>query len=81
MPSTSIRFTVNDKMKGQAVQVAVYDIKGNLVKQVFNGQAAKSQTALWNGTDSRNLRVSSGIYVYRITVGNATQEGQLVLAR
>ena len=51
------------------VSVAIYDLSGALIKQVYAGDDSVGEYArLWDGTDSFNRRVAPGIYVYRLAV-------------
>ena len=51
------------------VSVALYDLSGALIKQVYAGDDSVGEYArFWDGTDSFNRRVAPGIYVYRLAV-------------
>lgn len=52
------------------VELRIFDITGRLVRTLFNGElAAGDHASLWNGTDDAGQRVASGIYFYRLNVG------------
>lgn len=70
-PSTSIRFNLAENSK---VSLEVYDVLGKLVKTLVNEyKPMGSYIVYWNGEDELNNKVSSGIYVYRLQVGNEVQ--------
>ena len=51
------------------VSVAIYDLSGALIKQVYAGDDSVGEYARsWDGTDGSNRRVAPGIYVYRLAV-------------
>ena len=51
------------------VSVAIYDLSGALIKQVYAGDDSVGEYArFWDGTDRFNRRVAPGIYVYRLAV-------------
>ena len=51
------------------VSVAVYDLSGALVKQVYSGEDSIGEhVRTWDGTDRSKRPVAPGIYLYRIEV-------------
>jgi len=47
--------------------LSVYNVKGQLVKQLKNEVMSKGHhTVVWNGKNNNNKSVSSGIYFIRI---------------
>jgi len=71
-PSTVVSFTMAQEGR---VRVTVYDMHGRLVKTLLDDyRAAGQQKLTWDGSNSRNLKVSSGVYFFRIQA----PEGQVV---
>jgi hypothetical protein len=71
-PATTIAFSL--KKAGQ-VTINIYDIRGSLVRTLLKGYLeAAHHSVVWEGTDNQGRRVSSGVYLYRMT----TQEYQEV---
>jgi flagellar hook assembly protein FlgD len=65
-PSTMIGYTLPADAR---VNIAVYDLLGNLVSEVFNGAAQQGYNAVvWNATDRTGAKAASGMYLYRVTV-------------
>jgi hypothetical protein len=63
----------------EPVQLSVYNLKGQLVKQIFSGtKGSGEQSTTWDGADSQNQKVSSGIYFLRLQSGNKVQTRKLV---
>ena len=54
----------------QTVSLRVYDVKGTLVRDVFNGRVPSgTQRLAWDGRSAAGGRVPAGIYFLRITAG------------
>ncbi|MGD8396813.1 MAG: PKD domain-containing protein, partial [Candidatus Eiseniibacteriota bacterium] len=69
--STAVTFTVTPELDGSEVRVAVYDVRGRLVRQLVDGsRAAGFHTVQWDLTDSGGTTVATGVYLFRVTVGN-----------
>ena len=50
------------------VNVTVYDILGNVVKELVNGEAYQGYNSVqWNASNAAGEKVASGMYLYRIT--------------
>jgi len=78
-PTTTISF---DLAKAGKVKLNVYNIKGQLVRSLVNDALnAGSHRVIWNGTDSRNRRVASGIYYYRLETKGYTKTNKMVLMK
>ncbi len=63
-PTTKIAFDIASEGK---VELAIYNVKGQLVKKLFSEYAIPgSYIVEWNGKDSVDRSVSSGLYFYRL---------------
>jgi hypothetical protein len=63
-PRTEIRFSLP---RAQRAALRIYDLEGKLVRTLVAGRlAAGFHTEVWDGTDGRGARVSSGLYFYRL---------------
>jgi hypothetical protein len=75
--STTIYFTLQQQ---KPVTVSIYDSKGRQIKTVFSGvRQCGLNTVSWNGTDSHNERVMSGVYVYRVSSGAELYKGKIMV--
>ena len=64
------------------VQIAVYDVAGRLVKQLFSGPVFDDfVTESWDGTNRRDVPVTSGVYFIRATAGANMGVRKVVLIR
>ena len=67
-PETSISYNINDK---GIVELNIYNIKGQLKKQLVNEhQQVGTYTTIWDGSNSNNKKVSSGLYFYKLLINN-----------
>lgn len=75
-PSTTIRF---DLPVSSEVKLAIYNLNGQVVRKLADGKyASGSHVVVWDGTDESGARVASGLYVYRISVGEYVAQKKLV---
>ena len=78
-PSTTISF---DLAKNSHVKLSVYNLRGQLVKTLASGElAAGHHHLIWNGTDSRNRTVASGVYLFRLEAGNYISTRKMMLIK
>ena len=81
--STNIRFSVPNIDDDKAV-ISIYNLKGQLVKEItIKIQANKSSfyQVAWNGDDTNDNKVSSGIYFYRLKVGEYSAYNKMMLIK
>ena len=78
-PSTTITFAVP---QAGEVTLAIYNLRGQLVQTLFSGAIAAGQhRVVWDGTDSRGTKVSSGVYVYQLKAKDFVATKKLVLTK
>jgi len=76
--TTNIQFNIPLDYLDQHAKVSIYNITGELVKIVFNGQLVRTNNSVqWNGTNNFNATVPSGNYYYRLTADDLTKTGKL----
>jgi hypothetical protein len=66
------------------VTLRIYDASGRLVRTLLQDFAEPVPTqcsVAWDGNDDRGRRASSGIYYYRLEVGEAVESRRMVLLR
>lgn len=64
------------------VKIVVYNLKGQNVKTLFEGeQAAGRHSLLWDGTTDAGERVASGVYLLRLTAGNYAATKKMVFVQ
>ena len=78
-PTTAIRFHL---AQPTAVQLAIHDLSGRLVKKLVAGTfAAGDHRVRWDGTDGAGRAVASGTYFARLRGGQRPQVRSLTLIR
>jgi hypothetical protein len=94
-PSTTISFTVGkafmhsennvggtDKSVPYNVRIDIYNIKGQKIRNLVNGQyGAGEHKVVWNGTDDNGAYVSGGVYFYRMKAGEITETKKMMLMK
>ena len=67
-PTTTISFSVAQTTSD--VSLDIFNIKGQKVKTLYSGIAEEGKHSIvWNGKDTNDNPVSSGIYFYKLTTG------------
>lgn len=77
--STAITYHISSEDR---VTLAVYDSQGRFVRTLVSGrQAAGMYTHYWDAVDAHGVRVSAGVYFFRLKVGTTTNFLKLVVTR
>ena len=81
-PSTTISFNLTAE-DAENAEIIIYNIKGQKVKSFTNLQINKSpnQQIIWNGKDSNDKIVASGLYFYKLSSGKETQVKKMLLVK
>jgi hypothetical protein len=78
-PSTTIALDM--PQKGE-IELAIYNTKGQLVKNLFQGELPQGKHNFnWNGQDENGNAVSSGLYFYSATQGEKRQSRKMILMK
>ena len=78
-PTTTISYFLPEAAK---IQLDVYNLKGQLVKTLVNvDQAAGKHHAIWDGKDSNNHKVASGVYLYRLSSPSKSLTKRMLLMK
>jgi hypothetical protein len=78
-PTTAIQFQVP---KTSLVSIKIYDLIGQEVKTLFNGQAQQGTYSVeWNGLNNDGIQLSSGTYIYRFTSEEFVQSRKMILMK
>ncbi|MCB5246785.1 MAG: T9SS type A sorting domain-containing protein [Candidatus Cloacimonetes bacterium] len=78
-PETTISF---DLPKSGPANLSVYNVKGQLVKTLADGNLNfGKQSFVWNGTDNNGNNVTSGIYFYRLTANDSVETRKMMLMK
>ncbi len=78
-PTTTIRFRIPIQTK---VKIVIYDILGRMVKVLLDEERVPGiYNVIWDGKNSYDQKVVSGVYFYRIITKNFIETKKLVLLR
>ena len=78
-PSTTIDYSIP---QGARVRLAVYDVRGALVKTLVDADKSAGPHAVeWDGRNDGGQRVGSGIYFYRLEAPGATLTKKMVFLK
>lgn len=78
-PATQIRFSLHEQAD---VTLEVYDVLGRSVATLVNDNLqAGSHTVTWDVRNSEGDNFSSGVYIYRLTVGEQVQSRSMTLLK
>jgi flagellar hook assembly protein FlgD len=78
-PSTTISYQLPET---GGVKLEIYNLKGQRVKTLINtNQEAGYHSVIWNGTDTNNRNVASGVYFYRLSNPTKTISKRMLLMK
>jgi hypothetical protein len=78
-PTTTIGYTVPMQ---SLVTLTIYDVTGRFVATLINdSRSAGRYSAVWNGQSASGETVGSGVYFYRLQVGNQSLTRKMVLLK
>ncbi len=79
VPETTIFI---DVPKATLISLNIYNVKGQLIKQLINESKAKGQYAVkWSGTDDNGLKVASGLYLCRYSYQGKNATSKIILLK
>jgi hypothetical protein len=78
-PTTTIAYDLPQRTN---VRLQIFDVKGRKVKALVNeSQPAGRHEAIWDGRDSSNNPVASGVYFYKLIAGDFVETRRMVLLK
>lgn len=78
-PSTTISFIIPEKGN---VSLVVYNLLGEKIITLVNQEMNPgNHKAYWNGLNSSGIKVSSGIYIYKLSTNNFTMQKKMILLK
>lgn len=78
-PNTTIRFTIPSTIAEQKASLKIFDVLGVEVVELFN--ELKSQGNYEYQIDAEKLKLSSGIYFYKLSMGQYSQTKKMILIK
>ncbi len=81
-PFNPILYIAFDIAEPSSVQIDAYNIKGQIVANIFSGQKQPGIYNLnWNGTDNSGRRLATGTYYLRMCAGSYEKTRKVVLIK
>ena len=81
-PETIISFRIPSELADKSVKLTIYNLMGEEVDVLLNKKLpAGNHKTKWNGTNSRNTLVNSGIYFYKLQIENNYRLGKMSLVK
>jgi len=78
-PETALAFAIPAPSE---VEISIYDIRGKIVKRINHpGSTAGRHSVRWDGRNTDQVAVGSGIYLYRIRTDFGTASGKMTLLK
>lgn len=78
--TTTIAFSL--KHPDRQTRVEIYNLKGQLVRRLYQGIPGKSAMQLgWDGKDEQGRRAGSGIYLYKLSSGEFNTMRKMLLVK
>lgn len=75
-PATTIHYNLPDNVENPIIEI--FNIKGEKIR-TFNCQ--NQMPIIWDGKDSNNKSVASGIYFYKISAGKSSAMKKMLLLK
>ena len=80
--STVISFLIPFRLANEATRLSIYNLTGQLVRVLqFETQQAGEHRLSWDGRDDYGREVASGVYIYRLDVGEWAVHRRMLLLR
>jgi len=81
-PSTTIQFSIPERIGLVKVRLDVYNLRGQLVTTLVDRpMEAGDYRVQWEGTDNSGKHVSSGVYFYRLTTPDFKATRKMVILK
>ncbi len=81
-PTTTISFELTTEHT-ENTELSIYNIKGQKVRTLhpFPNRGLGTRSVIWDGNDSNNKSVASGIYFYKISTGKSSAMKKMLLLK
>ncbi|TPW09827.1 MAG: glucuronoarabinoxylan endo-1,4-beta-xylanase, partial [bacterium] len=80
--ATSIEYVIPSRLGSAAVRITIFDVTGRVLRTLAPGSQSAGQHAVdWDLRDDDGSSVTSGIYFYRLSVGDESITEKLMIVR
>ena len=81
-PTTTIDFYIDGSQGSGNVKLEVFNVLGQMVATLIDKPLAPGQySVVWDGIDSRGQQMATGIYLYRLKVGDSSRTKKMMLLK
>ncbi|MFQ5709483.1 MAG: Ig-like domain-containing protein [bacterium] len=82
-PATVISYQISEPtVASKMVTLQIYNLQGQKVRTlVQTAQSAGFYQVMWDGKDDRGERVSSGVYIYQLSVGRRSANKRMIFLK
>ena len=78
-PSTQIEFSLSSR---ERVELSIYDMLGRKIRTLINTEIEPGQhSIIWDGANDSGQDVASGVYLYKLSAGDASDVRRMTLLR
>jgi hypothetical protein len=78
-PETHLQFALP---RDEQVRITIYDLQGQMVRTIVKERkAAGTYQVVWDSRDENGVKVTSGVYFYRIQAGEFTMTKKMLLMK
>ena len=81
-PKTTISFEIGPQVLAEPVSLIIYNLLGEAVQTLVHGQLGGGRHQyVWDARNNRGQPVATGLYLYRLQVGDQVQTRTMVLLK
>ena len=81
-PSISFAIDCSEKIKSSKIELSIFNIKGNKIFKLYEGYKSAGEHSLtWNGIDSNQKAVPSGVYFLKMKTKNNSKIRKMILTK
>ncbi|KAA3599324.1 MAG: T9SS C-terminal target domain-containing protein [Calditrichaeota bacterium] len=79
-PSTTINYELKNT-NYELAKLSIFNVLGQKVREWILPSNSGKNSVIWDGTDNFGKSVSSGVYLYRLKIGNESQTKKMLLLK
>lgn len=77
-----LRYGIAGDYREQRALLRIYNVRGQLVRTIFDSDLASGEyRSVWDGTDSKETKVSSGVYLCVLQIGESRRVAPLLFLK
>ena len=81
-PKTTIAFEIGPQATAEPVSLVIYNLLGEAVRTLVRGQLGAGRYQYeWDARNSRGQPVATGVYLYRLRIGEQVQTRTMLLIK